>query len=65
MGKANSIGINAERAFQNQFFVVHRGETLGDAIVRHRQAHGVGPLVLMRDFNAAAAERRVRHSVGA
>lgn len=54
-----------ERAFQSQFFAVHLGETLGEAVARHRRAHGVGPLVLMRDYNVAAVACRVRHSVAA
>lgn len=52
-----------ERAFQNQFFVIRRGETLGAAMTRHRAAHGPGPLVLMGDFNALPAARRARQAV--
>ena len=49
-----------ERAYQNQFFVVRRGETLGSAVIRHRRDHGAGPLLLMRDFNRAPVGRQGR-----
>lgn len=52
----------AGRAFRNQFFVVCRGETVGEAMERHYRTSGVGPLILMRDYNAVPAGFRPRHS---
>ena len=67
MSNMNTAGIRTTgRAFEGQFFAVYRGESLGDAIMRHRRANGIGPLVLMRDFNAVqAAGRRARYSLAA
>lgn len=64
MNTNDQTGIQSnERAFQNQFFVIRRGETLGAAMTRHRATHGPGPLVLMGDFNAMPAARRARQAV--
>lgn len=46
------------RDCRRQMFVVMLGESLHDAVVRHRGAYGPGPLIMARNFNSVPAGRR-------
>jgi hypothetical protein len=45
---------------RRQLFVVMLGETLHEAVVRHRSAYGPGALIMARNFNAMPAARPIR-----
>lgn len=55
-----AIGGAGYTTARNDFLVVRRGECLGEAVRRHWRVNGKGTLLLMRDFNVAAAGRQTR-----
>ena len=43
---------------RNPFFAIFKGETLQQAMIRHRCDYGPGRLLLLRDFNGILTRER-------
>ena len=53
---------DVKRVPRNPMFAIEPGETIVDAMLRHRQAFGPGPLLLVADFNISARPSRSHKS---
>ena len=62
---SHNFGGMAGELVERRLFAMRRGETIGEAVRRHRRERAMGQLAMMRDYNTSTAGHGVSRGAAA